>query len=270
LQDPNQLTPDQVLSIIHLAGTGARPNLRDLMLSGLDLSGINFRHSDLSGANLSGANLSGANLSGADLSRAYLSGADLSGANLSGANLSRANLIGIVFLRTDLTSANLSGANLSRANLYGTNLSEADLTKANLSEADLSNAQLNGANFKGVIANDLTINHEALGSYVRNLEEKKHQNITENPIVKLLFPSQNSWNESKTLPGTAVSTATASRFSTNETARGAPSTNFVIARSKNNQGGKVYDLLSRESLRDNTHQYDKFYSYDGITEGVRR
>jgi TIR domain/Pentapeptide repeats (8 copies) len=77
----------------------ARPDLRDAVLSGVDLCGAALYGAALYGAKLSSAYLHGANLSGADLS-----GANLSSAYLSNADLTQAYLGETIFANVDLTS----------------------------------------------------------------------------------------------------------------------------------------------------------------------
>jgi hypothetical protein len=88
---------------------GARANLADAYLAGVDLTDANLTRANLMGAILAGANLMGAILAGANLASANLTDANLSGAYLTDANLSGAYL----------TDANLSGAYLTRADLTG-------------------------------------------------------------------------------------------------------------------------------------------------------
>ncbi len=66
------LSADQVRSIIAAATPGTIPDLSRKSLELLDLSGLDFKHAKLQGANLYGAKLVDANLAGADLSGAIL------------------------------------------------------------------------------------------------------------------------------------------------------------------------------------------------------
>jgi len=129
---------------------GARANLADAYLAGVDLTDANLTRANLMGAILAGANLMGAILAGADLASAYLTDANLTRANLmgailAGADLARADLTGAYLTSADLTGAYLASANLTDANLSGAYLTDAYLTDANLSGANLTDANLSGA-----------------------------------------------------------------------------------------------------------------------------
>ena len=101
---------------------GARANLADAYLAGVDLTDANLTRANLMGAILAGANLMGAILAGADLASAYL----------TDANLTRANLMGAILAGADLARADLTGAYLTSADLTGAYLASANLTSANL------------------------------------------------------------------------------------------------------------------------------------------
>jgi hypothetical protein len=115
-----------------------KPDLRGVILSGLDLSkanliGVDLYRADLTKVNLSQANLRGAVLrradfNGAILRKAILRWADLRQANLSEAILSQAELVEALLHRADLAGTDLSKANLSRAEIGSTVFTKNDLS----------------------------------------------------------------------------------------------------------------------------------------------
>lgn len=147
-QDPEKTLNlrNALLSCVDLTGA----DLSGAILKGINLTGADLRSADLSGADLRGADLSGAGLVRADLSGADLMGADLSGADLMGGDLSEANLTYATLLKADLAVADLSGAKfvksyLTGALLMGANLSGADLKTTDMQGAVLQSVDLSGA-----------------------------------------------------------------------------------------------------------------------------
>ncbi len=169
-----------------------KPDLRDTVLTGMDLTNIDFQSTYLARTNLSGSRMSGANLKKAflfrtnlsdallhdaalnkanlcqadltetDLSRADLSQAFLIKANLSGARLSDAKIKGASFGQASLFRAKLTGADLSKASLFKADLSEADFTGACLSGANLQEATLESTILKNVDLSDANLNFATL------------------------------------------------------------------------------------------------------------
>lgn len=99
-----------------LRGIGPRADLRDVIVSGLDLRGVDLTGADLRGAVLCGVDLSKARLAGARLdgaivgpafdgSTASLAAADLTGASLVEARIGGMDQAGAVFDRADLRGA---------------------------------------------------------------------------------------------------------------------------------------------------------------------
>ncbi len=142
-------------------------NLSEAILFEIDLREANLRKADLNRAKLINAKLDGVNLERANLEEAVLNGASLNKANLSAAklfdvkltqaklqetNFQEAKLNGASLSEADLKCAMLKGANLSKADLTGVNLTGANLLQANLEEVnlvrtDLSESNLREANF---------------------------------------------------------------------------------------------------------------------------
>lgn len=148
------------------------PDLRDTVLSFIDLSPNELAQMDLQGADLQStylveANMAESHLEWADLSKSELQGANLFQANLIGSILTEANLQGANLAETILNgailqNANLQGANLTRSDLNWVDFSQADLRQANLQQArlgwaKLTGAQLEGADLAGARYNEHTI-----------------------------------------------------------------------------------------------------------------
>ena len=174
LRDSTKVTGPSLRNILNLHSEwlssnelrGRRADLREAVLTEVDLSGANLSRADLRKAFLLNANLRQADLSGANLSGAFMRESDLTKANLNHADLQEANL-GWAYLReADLSGANLERAYLGWASLYGADLSEArlrrtylrevdlgraDLSRAILDSTDLYRADLHGANLAGVV-----------------------------------------------------------------------------------------------------------------------
>ena len=108
------------------------PDLKEAVLTRMDLRRMNLRDADLSNADLTGANLVEADLTGANLSSSNLNGVTSVFANFTDSNLTRANLVGAKLVGANLTRANKVGASLNGANLNGANLTRTNLTKVNL------------------------------------------------------------------------------------------------------------------------------------------
>ena len=136
---------------------GARANL-----SNLDLRGIDLKNSSLMRAILRGVNLSGVSLEGADLREADLAGSSLEGVNLKDAkitgtnfehtNLKNAILDGVEGLYANFTLSNLENSSFIGATLEGVNLSDTNSKNANFSNSflkrgDFNDSVLCGANF---------------------------------------------------------------------------------------------------------------------------
>lgn len=178
--------PLQLLSAASLGESG--PQLKGVVLAGVDMSGASLAYANLASAKLFSSNLSGAKLKSADLQDAYLEGAnlqraDLSGganlqgailgeATLQGANLQKANLQGAILGGANLRGVDLSGANLSGANLdeidpnftvpTAANLTDANLSGANLESANLGGVNLAGANLSGANLQGATVTRDQL------------------------------------------------------------------------------------------------------------
>jgi hypothetical protein len=90
------------------------PNLRDAILSGLNLSGVDLRGALLDGADLSQTDLSRATIADAHLAGAILRGADLREANLVNADLRRADLTGCAVFGVAAWGLQLDGAKQDR------------------------------------------------------------------------------------------------------------------------------------------------------------
>ncbi len=164
------LSADQVRSIIAAATPGTIPDLSRKSLELLDLSGLDFKHAKLQGANLYGAKLVDANLAGADLSGAILNLAWIMRADFTGANLTGASLQGLVVASgieispaeaPTFKGANFHGARII-ARLSRFDLSGADFTDARMG-ADMTNqsmglmrSELSGANLAGRISPEPT------------------------------------------------------------------------------------------------------------------
>jgi TIR domain/Pentapeptide repeats (8 copies) len=126
--------------------TEIRPDLRDAMLSYIDLIGEDIREEpfmdedfierdvifddpielDFTSSELIG----GINFKDADLGHATLVSAKLKYASLSNADLSNVDLSGADLGFADLSGANLSGAELERTSFLGAKLQDADFTQA--------------------------------------------------------------------------------------------------------------------------------------------
>jgi hypothetical protein len=132
---------------------GARPELNEASLGGMNLQGANLRGANLEGAELASADLQeaillGASMVEANLQEANLHKADLGFADLTFAYLNNANLTATRLWKTDLTAAKLNEADLSDANLTMAVLRETDCTSANLAGATLDYAILVEANLR--------------------------------------------------------------------------------------------------------------------------
>ena len=165
---------------------GARANLSNHDLSGLDLSNHDLAHADFTGSTLVGSNFTKSRLDfclffGADMresicDKASMIRADLRGACLRGARMANADLTdadlrdgayakydpekGLTFASekeewkagsggVDLRGAKLSSAKLSGAVATNSNFSDANLSKAVFVKGDLTGANLSGANLVG-------------------------------------------------------------------------------------------------------------------------
>lgn len=153
----------------HLGPCG---DLRNVILSRLDLDDIDFRgslfdNSDLQdstfrGANLQAVHFKDANLSGVnlentvlhatDFTRAILINSRMAGADVQNSNFSSANLSGALLSYFDLkgnrfTGTIFTGAVLDHVDFSGANLTDALLTNANLKETKFDNADITNANF---------------------------------------------------------------------------------------------------------------------------
>lgn len=143
---------------------GARLELFEQDLRGVDLAGRYLGGAWLDGCDLGSARLAGAWLNSARLVGSRLEGADLTAARLikadaQGARASGARFAGADLTRFELDGADLSGADLSRTSLCKTVLSGADLSGASLREADLERTFLDGARF-----DDATDVHDLRGT----------------------------------------------------------------------------------------------------------
>ena len=130
-------------------------DLREIVLTFVELPGVNLANANLEKADLGNADLEGANFEGANLERAGLRIANLKHANLRKAELSHtnmyyadlegANLQGVFLFESFLQEADLRGAQLQDARLYKADLSGAALMNAQLQRVDLQDADLSGA-----------------------------------------------------------------------------------------------------------------------------
>ncbi len=144
------------------------------------LAGADLRDRVLTGVDLSLADLSGANLSEADLSLADLGGANLSVADLSRANLFRAYLHEADLSRAKLFWAHLSEADLTSARLYGADLRSANLVLAVFRETDLTEARFGGA----VLADTIIDTPYLLGAL--ELDQARHEGPSSVTVGSLL------------------------------------------------------------------------------------
>ncbi len=103
-----------------------------------DLQGADLKETVLSGINLTAANLRGARLERADLSATSFHGADLRNTDLRAANLSSTGIEGADFRRADLWSADLRGSDLRGSDFRGANLQFTRFNGADLSGSDLT------------------------------------------------------------------------------------------------------------------------------------
>ena len=151
---------------------GARANLHNLDMSGMDFTGHDLSHADFTGSLLADSIFTGCKLDYAvfytsDLRRALLEYASLVRADFRGANLRDARLMGAdlsgadfregaVAIRTrkgelqtigstDCGGADLRGVNLSDAKLVGVAGSQADFSNAIFRNCDMTRINLRGA-----------------------------------------------------------------------------------------------------------------------------
>lgn len=175
-----QLSTREVVARIFSAKPGARPDLKGLNLTRMDLAELDFKRaeldgSDLYGADLSHANLTGSSLVGTRLNRATITAADFSGADLTDAVILRPT----TFTSLEVVTAEAPkfvGAKLVRIRSDGwldrADFSNADLTSAvfgggaTREEALFAPASLISANFTGAILKEAKF-PEALLKYAR-------------------------------------------------------------------------------------------------------
>lgn len=103
------------------------PDLRGVILQGMDLHGVDLQLVDLQGARLDRADLRYAKLIGLNLTDATLIRASLDGADLAGCKLHRANLTSAVLIGSDLSNADLRETTLIEIVFSGTKLDGADI-----------------------------------------------------------------------------------------------------------------------------------------------
>ncbi len=278
LSNEKQITLADVSKIIAETPEGQLPNLSWLDLSGVEFpENFDFKGANLRGAKLQGVNFRGANLGGADLVVVHLQEADLRGANLREAQLIMVDLRGVNLVGADFRRANLYMANLAMVNLEGFNLSGISLegaylrgvklAGANLQGANLKEAHLGGADLRFVNLTNATIdsrtildgalvNQETVASYIKNRPANKHDELTNNPLLKLLFPTPGSWQEKR--PSTSISNPLASRVGP---AVQLDQNQYVLARKVTNRQ-KAYSFVKIEEARNAQNGYDKYYVHN--------
>ncbi len=146
-------------------GECADVELRECLLTGVDLSGrrltgwrgrdVRFERCDLSGAVLDGAVLERVEFTGCRMTGVVLSDSDLRHVLLADcradlANLRMARADTVVVAGTSLREAELYAARLERTALLDCDLSGADVRDARLSEVDLHGSRLDGV--RGALA----------------------------------------------------------------------------------------------------------------------
>jgi uncharacterized protein YjbI with pentapeptide repeats len=138
-----KLTARDVTERLFKATAEARPDLKGLNLTQLDLADLDFKRALLDGADLyasdiTRANLSGSSLVGARLDRVTLTGADFSGADLTEARILRPTVFTSLQVSTG-EAPKFVGAKLVRM------ISDGWLDRADFTDADLSDAVLGRA-----------------------------------------------------------------------------------------------------------------------------
>ncbi len=254
-------------------------NLSGVDLRGIDLSGVNFSMANLQDVKLSeeqvdqivktaskkgfAANLVGVDLSGLDLGETNLTNAKLGRANLKNTKLSGRQLRQIVQSnprKTDIPSfaeADFSGQNLSDLDLRELNFTQANFSRANLSGANFNNANLESVKLTDAVISKNTsffqtrITLDAVASYVENRPVKKHQELTESPLLKSVF--NGSWREQS--PSVLPSRPSGSQLRSTVFV---PSNEVVLARTKGVDGTKTFNILCLSEARDD-NSYDKYY-----------
>jgi uncharacterized protein YjbI with pentapeptide repeats len=233
-------------------------NLTGADLRGADLTEAYLIESDLRGAKLTGADLTEAYLIESDLTRAKLSGVKLTGVKLIKSNLTKADLTKADLTKAKLTGADLTGADLAGADLREADLREADLRKANLAGADLTGADLRkadlaGADFTETKLTDIKIDQQQIINYFQNFPAKKHYEITNHPLMKLLYDPE-SWKSKRTNPSRVIPQTTEGRD--------VPSNSLVLIRN-GPKGSKVYSLKTETELMLQRPEHNKVYRNDG-------
>lgn len=186
-------------------------NLREAILTGLDLRGMNLDNADFREADLRGvrfgdkpairnrkydnedrlvdglppvpaSSLKNADFRGADLGEFEMRVADLSLTQSEGANFSECDLTGAKFIK-----AQLKDASFKESSLIGSNFRRADLTDADLTEADVEGCtfdktimirtQMAGLNIDESTMTDVILTEKALKEYLD--KKSKSDNIYE-------------------------------------------------------------------------------------------
>ncbi|WP_103072350.1 pentapeptide repeat-containing protein [Aquimarina sediminis] len=111
-------------------------NLRNVNIG----RGINLKYARLDYSDLTGAQMPAANLERSELKETLMSGINLSDSNLKRARLNNADLTRAELLSVDFTNTNLFGVDFTGADLSGAILWGAKLENANLTDVVLDNA----------------------------------------------------------------------------------------------------------------------------------
>lgn len=138
-------------------------NLRNVVLSDVDLTGA-----DLSNVDLSWANLSGTTIQQGDLTDARLIHAELSDARLVNCTMLRADLTWATLSRARLDGVDLTEAIMNKSTLIQTSLRNATMHYVSLKGADLTDARLKGADLTGAITTSAKLSDTELTSEQEN------------------------------------------------------------------------------------------------------